>query len=459
MSGNDHSDPICAWVCGLHELALEWIDRPPFPSRNATRAYADLYFAFCLARLRRRELAEARLERARAALVGTSPGHDWLYHAFAYRIRQALDGKGVTGPFPTEQLEKLEHVERLERYVVDRLRKHSRILEPEQVINPYRHHGVRISEFEKQMAELADTNDSDEIVRRVEKLLAETPEGPRGNEQRARVLRGGLESSPRVGEEFARRMLEQSTPAYDALPKAETLGPLMEQAQLLEKMVFVAGHFRLAEFIQSGLVRFQKMLHSTPEHLAMAASFQLPGLLVKMPQWVPGVWVFQMLEYVGKSAFRSLQKLQMHDEIERTLRIMRDVVLSGRPLSGVDFGKEEFGPAALRALLVIAGFWYHFGRADEAEPIIRVAHRLLFANELAPRDQTQLACAYVSAVGEGPVEAAQRRLEEVFRELKGTKDTYTTSSHFSVSQLDVVESVVLAVVGDDLTGPCRGGAD
>ena len=49
------------------------------------------------------------------------------------------------------------------------------------------------------------------------------------------------------------------------------------------------------------------------------------------------------------------------------------------------------------------------------------------------------------------MEIAQKRLEEVFKSLKGVKDTYTTSSHFSVSQLDVVESVVLAVVSDDFT--------
>ena len=54
-------------------------------------------------------------------------------------------------------------------------------------------------------------------------------------------------------------------------------------------------------------------------------------------------------------------------------------------------------------------------------------------------------------MGQAPVEIAQKRLEEIFRQLKMIKDTYTTSSHFSVSQLDVVEAVVLAVVSDDFT--------
>jgi hypothetical protein len=58
---------------------------------------------------------------------------------------------------------------------------------------------------------------------------------------------------------------------------------------------------------------------------------------------------------------------------------------------------------------------------------------------------------YASAVGQASVEVAQKRLEEVFKSLKGIKDPYTTSTHFSVSQLDVVEAVVLAVVSDDFT--------
>ena len=42
----------------------------------------------------------------------------------------------------------LDTVDRLARYVVDRFRKHSIVLEPEQRINPYRHWGARISDFD-----------------------------------------------------------------------------------------------------------------------------------------------------------------------------------------------------------------------------------------------------------------------------------------------------------------------
>src|SRR5262249_33690596 len=160
-----------------------------------------------------------------------------------YRVKQALDGKPHTGPLPNDQLEYLEHVERLQRYIVDRLRKYSEILEPDQRINPYRHWGARISEFEKALAELTDLTDRAEIVRRVEKLLAEVPKGSKGAEPKARVVKAGLEAAPRVGEEFARKMLEQAVPTYDALPETKELAQLTEQAVFLEKALFVAGHF------------------------------------------------------------------------------------------------------------------------------------------------------------------------------------------------------------------------
>src|SRR5262245_27335826 len=237
------------WVCDLHELALAWARSFSQPHER-TPAYVDLHFAYCLAPLGRSEDALARVERARSALAGLAGAHAWLLGAFAYRVRQALDGKPTTGPLPAEMAEPLEEMERLERYVVDRLRKHSRILEPDQRINPYRHWGARISEFEKAVAELADATDRDEIVSRVEKLLRKTRTGERWNEERARALRAGLDASPRVGEDFARKLLEQSIPAYDALPEAKEMAPLMEQAQFLEKALFVAGHFGLTEFIR-----------------------------------------------------------------------------------------------------------------------------------------------------------------------------------------------------------------
>jgi hypothetical protein len=86
-----------------------------------------------------------------------------------------------------------------------------------------------------------------------------------------------------------------------------------------------------------------------------------------------------------------------------------------------------------------------------AEPILQTVRGLLYRDELAYREKTALACVYAGTVGQAQVEVAQKRLEEIFQKLTGIRDTYTTNNYYSLSQLDVIEAVVLAVASDDFT--------
>jgi len=420
------------WLADLAGYAQEWLkeNNTSPPPTAQTAAYVDLIFSFGLARLGENNQARELLARARHALTKGDDAHNFLYLAFEYRIRQALDGKPHTGPLPTDQLELLEIMPRLERYVVDRLRKHSYILEPDQRINPYRHWGARINDFEKALADLTDLTDRAEIVSRVDKLLRDLQLHNKGAvEQRARVLRSGLEAAPRVGEDFARRLLDQTVTTYDALPEVKDLTALIDQASFLERALFVAGHFGRSDAIHPLVARFQRLLQGQ-----------------KGPQ------ALQVLDSLAANCFRSLRKLGLRDDIDTLLKQMAELVLQGQDVKSLDFKKDpQQCVPKIRALLQVAAGWYFFGRDSQAEPILQTARTVLLNNDLPPREQTQLASAYARAVGQAPVEVAQKRLEEVFLQLRGIKDTYTTSSHFSVSQLDVVEAVVLAVVSDDFT--------
>jgi hypothetical protein len=417
------------WMTDLAGLAQEWISmKGGVPSATAqTPAYADLLFAFGLAKLGENDAARDLLARAKALLNSKDDAHVFLYSAFEHRVKQALEGKPHTGALPNDQLEYLEHMERLPRYMIDRLRKYSRILEPDQRVDPFRHWTVRTGELAKALGELTDLTDRNELALRVEKLLREVPKGAKAADQRARILRAGLEAAPRVGEEFARKMLEQSIPAYDALPDAKDIAALIDQAAFLEKALFVAGHFGRVESVHPLVNRFQRMI-----------------------QGQKGSQAVQAMNDLMAQCFRGLRKLGMRDEIELILRQMAELVLEGQEVKAIDFKKAEKVPG-LRALLKVAEGFYYFGRDSQAEPILQAARGVLLENVLPMREQTQLAVAYTTAVGQAPVEVAQKRLEEIFRQLEGIKDTYTTSTHFSVSQLDVVESVVLAVVSDDFT--------
>src|SRR5262249_39228740 len=144
----------------------------------------------------------------------------------------------------------------------ERMLSQSRILEPEQEIDPYRHWVARTSDLERALAELTDVLDRQEIAARIRKLLQAAPRGAKGHEPRAMVLRQALTRAPRVSEEFAKEVLEQTAAAYDALPEARALEDLDRQAQLLERALFVAAHFDRVEHTHPLVARFKRLLQS-----------------------------------------------------------------------------------------------------------------------------------------------------------------------------------------------------
>jgi hypothetical protein len=281
-----------------------------------------------------------------------------------------------------------------------------------------------MSEFERALAELTDLTDRDEVAARVERILKDLPTGAKGAEQRAWVLRRALEVAPRVNESFAWRMLEQALQAYDALPEARDQAHLVERATLLEKGLFVAAHFDHVEHVHPLLARFHGLL-------------QAP--------W--GSHALAFFDTAAGQCVRGLRKLGMRDEIEQLLVQMAGLMLEGQDVGNVDFRARENGIQVLRTLLLIAAGWWDLGFDARAEAILRAARgSLLHGEPLQPRDQTQLAVAYVRSLAWAPLETTAVYLQELFDRLEGVRDTYTTASHFSVSQLDVVEAAVLAAV-------------
>jgi hypothetical protein len=413
-------EAVC-WLRGLRELARAWVESASVPNATTrTGEYVDLTFAFALARIGAVPESEEYWRLASEHLTGLDEAHLILRQMFGYRIAQARQGQEHTGPLPNDILAALERMERLLLYVVDRRRKHSRLLEPDQRLNPYRGWGSRISDFERALAELTDLTDRNELASRVDKLLREVPKGTKGNENRARVLRAGLEAAPRVGEDFARRMLAQTIPAYDALPKAREMAALMDQATFLEKALFVVGHFRMLDFVSPLLERGRSFVGQQ----------QTSSLRV--------------VSWFSKQVIHLLTAMRLADDLDSFLGETSELILHGRSID--QLGSHGDDLIRLHALLCLAEGWYGFGWDTLAEPVTCRVWSLLLANTLPSREQTQLACGYIEALGKASMDVAGRRLEEVFGELKGIKDTYTTSSHFSVSQLDVVESVAFAAI-------------
>jgi hypothetical protein len=447
-SGQPSSDRFRAfrqWMLGLPDKVQQWVNlntKDGVGPLLATEAYADLIFAFGVARLGESDSSRALLQRAQGVLQGKDNAHALLLQAFSFRIQQALEGKPHTGPLPADFLQAVERRDNMEKYLVNRLRQDSRILEPVQKIDAYSQWLQRTSDLDRALAELEKAHDPAVIPPAVEKLLHDLPHTSRGNEDRARILRSALNLAPRVGEEFAVQMLALTTPAFDRLPAPKDQTLLVEQAALLEKGMFVAAHFDRTEYVQLLVARFQKLLQSQK-----------------------GAGTVQSLDSLAGQCFRGLRKLGMRDEIDLLLRQMADLILESQQVPSLaalvqaadgDQVKNKNWLAALRALLHLAAGWYYFGREDQAEPVLKAARTVLLGEKLldpnhhvAP-EQAKLACTYIATLGQVPPEAAQKRLDELFDKLR-VRDTFTTGSHYKLFQLHVIESVVLAVVTDDFS--------
>jgi hypothetical protein len=446
---NERSVVVGQWLRRLCDLAHEWVRRSAGVRGLAqTEAYADLMFAFGLARVGQAEACRELVRRAEASLPTGDEAHSFLLQAFAYRIGRVLDGKPHAGPLPPEQIEYLaamdtESGEKFSKYAVDSLRQRSRILEPEQQVYAYRYLLARAKDpRENLMAALPDMLDRVQLAGSITRLLVEAPAGSQAAaELRAYVLRGVLDQAPRVSQEFARDILDQVIPAYDALPPHSDRYQRDRRAGLLERALFVAGHFDWADHVQAFVGRFDTLLESLTEAQALHG-----------------------LDSIVGESVRGLRRLGLRQQGERLLALLAQRLL-GQPLESLTPEVARSSPSLLRGLLHVAAGWYYLGRDAEAEKVIGVARAVLLnkpeenqedlhllRTDPSAQERAQLACTYAAALGQAPAALAEKAIEELFRELEGIRDVYTTHErHYQRLQLEVIEAVVWAVASDDFT--------
>ncbi len=408
----------------LLPMVHRWIAQGHIPSPG-TATYVDLLFAFGLAKLGERTRSREFIDSAWNRLPTRDEVHRWLIEAFEFRILEAQEGQAGAERLPADLLERLEPMPRLARYKIDRLREHSRILEPHEQIDPYRRwHGRYSDDLSRELATLCDINDCDKLRDRLRRLL-----GPKGKGMIAvqpRVVITALELAPRLGEVFAAELLAQAAWAL------EKVSDPVEQALLLEKGLFLAAHYDNKDEVQRLVGRFQGLLEAEGGDLPV-----------------------RNLEALLGGAFRSLRKLGLRDEVglllERMVEVIENSPEFGDDAAGAEVTASSATARLQRLLLQVAAGWFYFARADRARPILDKARTVLFKGELKPIDQTALACSYVATLGQAPIDLALPRVLELFRKLRGVYDTFTTYSHYSLSRLDLVEAVILSLVSDDFT--------
>jgi hypothetical protein len=428
------------WLLTLPERLHRWIvarsnvakpSQPPsyLTDPKKTAAYADLMMAFGLARLGDAQESQRLQERACEVLGDIDNVHSFLLAAFDYRIHQALDGKGVGGPLPRDFFDLLPAAEgrgdpesderRLNQLKADRLRQKSRILEPQEALNAYdrflAHHKDPLGQA---LAFLSDVDDKQELERQVRLLLERAaPKRKKDKSDRPRVLKTVLAVAPRLGEAFALEILGQFDAAWAETHDVEI------QADLLDNALLLAAHFDQSALVQRFVAKYHEFLKKDQAEIARHG------------------------EALAGHCFRGLRKFGLRDEIEVLLHELAAALTQGG--SPAELRRRQGWPALLGTLLHVAAGWFFFHKDEEAVRLLEEARLVLYGNTLSREDATKLACRYASTLGQAPVDVALQGIEEMLDKLEGVYDNFTTHTHFSLSQLMVVEAIVLGIVTED----------
>ena len=427
----------------VHRLVEKWHAGEDV---RVNKPYVDLMFAFGLAKLGEATAARDLLKQAEDTLLEPSrpadppdKAHAFLLKAFVYRIENALQGRPHTGPLPPDMMAKLEKLDDGRglaginpRYIADRMRDISWILEPQEKPDPYRDSKRHATEAHKTLADLVDVKDPARIAETIRKLIrANHPP-----DVRVVIYQYGISLGPRVGEDFTIPLVQQVPAVLEA--SLTQPGPQVHLGEghrkLFERALFMAAHYDRAELIQTLFRYFLEFLRQADGRGAVHGRQRRRPRVPAEPAEARPEGRDQPVPPGGVGPDRPGQ------------------VPAATPAGGGQAVAGGAGP-----LLALAEGWLFFGGFAQAKPILDEARATIFDNGRSGKDKgivpitlTRLMQAYISALGQGPVDEALNRIEELFQRLEKLPNTFTTAPYFSRLHLYVVEEVVRSLMSDNL---------
>lgn len=412
---SNRGESMRRWLPRGRDLARRWLigragsgDEPAAPQlqryglareRIHTPAYADLLFAWGLARYGEREAAGELASQAANRLPSERPVHAWLAAAFQERIGQAAAGQLRPRPLTETLRNALASLDFEARVAVDRFRAASRVLEDTDLVNPY--DSVAAPD---PLAALADAFDAADINRRVNELLRRVRPTPAA---RVPVIGAGLQLAPRGGATLTQALLARLVKEFDP--------PTNDAVQ------FEAAAHGLMAAAAVGLAE-------PARHLAA----RLGKLMTRSPAATPAFIRFL------DAAVHALRRLELRDEL---------ATLAAR----VDAADQPAEPDRF-VRLALAAAWLTLGNDDRAVAELDAVRSVLFApdgsNPAAKSLRQDLSLAYVGALAAAPARLALGRLEELFARLPVPVDSFSSNAYFALAPLRLIEAVVRAVVDD-----------
>ena len=367
-----------------------------------TGAYVSFQLAHGFARIGQLERARALSTEAQSALAAViaDPVHSYLASAYAARVEQAIAGLPAETPLPDPLGSRLAALDRVARYKVDRLREASRILEPLErpdAIGAFskRQHDARGPEFAALRAITDPAARAKDIAKLVD--IADTAI----EAEKARLLDGVFDVLLELPESGAVPILGRAWPMIETLPEPR-------RAVLYAEALVVAGHFGRTDLI--------------PELLDQL------GVAVRA---VPGTELDRVLD----QSLRALRRIGLRREIAELLADVETHL--------------DTGATNLRARLALAAGLAFLGETARALPILEQARKALGEN-MTLTARLELTRALAAAYAQAPIGDALGGIAELSAQLRDITDSFGTNSHYCLSVLHFVESLVLGITSDDL---------
>jgi hypothetical protein len=423
-------DPVIAWVRAHGSGGrLEWAGLSA--EITATVEYAQMMLAWGLGVLGERAQSRdwsARARRALALATGARvdpAGHAFLGDLFLHRTKEAHEGHAPKAALPAELQARYEKLPDFARYSVDRLRDHSRILQPVGPARAYR--GLDLKEFwgtdrlGERLTVLATRTDPADLHDEARALLAVAAAGP----TTATVPRIAL-ALLRVAAALDPPVL---APLFDLVPMALDWGETWVGA----------GRWK-AEERADRVTRFQcRIIESALAVAPPAVAAHLLGVLAR------GAAAGPLLPAVLETApaiFRAARKCGLAREADALVRV----------IDPVSAERADESPTPKRVGLAIG--WFAAGDEEAGFRILDAAKEVLFhATDTPVHTRTALALAYAEALGFAPGVIALGRLEELFQPQRRVRVTVHNSSncYYTLHPLRLIDTVVRSVVTDEFT--------
>ncbi len=428
----DKSDKIRSWIENLappqtvDDTQRVSLDQFGLQAEIAcTAAYADLLLAWGLSRLGEKNEAAALRNRAWAALDDRDPIHSFLKSSLDFRIRQSREGRAVGARLPAELMERLESMPADDRYRIDRFRQHSHILGPSERVNAYWASTFRTyrhwDQLHKRLIDLPAL-DGAMLNDRVAELLSQAAGD---GAAMSRILLEVLDVTNRLGPLLADKVLAAVAPALDLVSETASL-----ELKLLEKGLLAAASCSRPAVVQ-----------------------ELAGHFVRYVKRQRGLPSAARLEGLTRETFRCFRRLGLKKDAYEILKQIDASLTDGEDLASLKTKRPKEWPSLLRTLLPVAAAYYYSGQQTPGFAIIDRASQELYSGSMSLSDRTALALVYAATLGQVPVGMALGRFDDLFNRLK-TVAVNGWNTHYTLQPLELIDTVVLAVVSDDfILGP------